>query len=669
MGFLGFARPVDHTTDDRDIQRHQQIFEAPLQLVHGFDHIEVLPRAARAGDEVDTTGTQVQGFENVVADFHFLDRVSRQRDANSIANPFGEQHTEAHGGFHRARAQTAGFGDTQVQRLDNFLGQQAIGGDGHEHVGSLHADLEVLEIQAFQVLDMTQGRLDQRGRGRLAVFLLQVFFQGTGVHADADRDPAVTSGINHRTHAIFTTDVARVDAQAVNAQFGYAQSDLVVEVDVGNQRHLDQLLDLAECLGSVHVRHRNAHDIDASGFQAIDLGHGGGHVIGVAVGHALHSDRRIAANRHVTDPNLAGFATFDWRFAVHDLLTQLQASSLATGERSDINHLTVVADLRATGEAQTYGKGWLAADRNVFAFALETAQQHFAAAVSHLRPAISGEQQLNLTLAGHWSHRGACGSRGGCSNNRSSHGRRRSNRCWSYWSRNDRRSIVNRCRRRYSRGCECWSRRGRLCFGRCFSRGLGLRQGKRGRAFSLTLRDSLVFWLVQRMDLSGTVGAFDFNVFRSQAGQVLGAQRGLIVPPDKTTANHRDQQQQADNSQNGVGNPNRLFDTTQAMDVAALGVGAGGLVELLDQYGLVHAEQFGVSANIAASKGMPWQLVESAGFQITQGINGEVELEGHFGQRPAIAFAGLAQSLTGVNAIRCYNFGMRRFHHCSDWYC
>jgi hypothetical protein len=135
-------------------------------------------------------------------------------------------------------------------------------------------------------------------RGRLAVFFLQVFFQGTGVDADTDRNPAITGGIDHGTHTVFATDVARVDAQAVDAQFGHAQRDLVVEVDVGNQRHLDQLLDLAEGLGGVHVRHRNPHDVDAGCFQTIDLRNGGRDIIGVAVGHALHRDGRIAAHRH-----------------------------------------------------------------------------------------------------------------------------------------------------------------------------------------------------------------------------------------------------------------------------------------------------------------------------------------------------------------------------------
>ena len=62
----------------------------------------------------------VQAFQNIEADFHFLDRIGRQRDADSIANPFGQQHTEAHGGFDAAGTQTTGFGDPQVQRLDDL---------------------------------------------------------------------------------------------------------------------------------------------------------------------------------------------------------------------------------------------------------------------------------------------------------------------------------------------------------------------------------------------------------------------------------------------------------------------------------------------------------------------------------------------------------------------
>ena len=179
----------------------------------------------------------------------------------------------------------------------------------------------------------------------------------------------------------------------------------------------------------------------------------------------------------------------------------------------------------------------------------------------------------------------------------------------------------------------------------------------------------LVFRLVQRVNLGSAVGAFDFDMFHGIAGQVFVALGGLVLPPDETAADHGNQQQQADNPQNRVGNACWLFDTPQPMDITALGVGTGELVELLDQHGLVDTQQFGIGADIAAGKGVPRQLVERAGFQVGQGGAGQIELEGHFRQRPTIAFAGLAQGFAWVDAISCYIFRVRGFHHCSDRYC
>lgn len=321
-------------------------------------------------------------------------------------------------------------------------------------------------------------------------------------------------------------------------------------MDVGNQRHLDQLLDLAERLGGVHVRYRNADDVDAGSFQTIDLGNGGSHIIGVAVGHALHSDRRIAANRHVTDPDLARNATFDWRFAVHDLLTQLQASSLATGERSDIDRLAVIADLCGAGDTQAYRKWRLAGHRNAVAFMFQTAEQHLAATVGDLGPAIGGELQLHLTIAGSWSSC-FCGWRRGGRDDWCGNGRRRSGRnvrCRGRRRGDNRGRGVSRCGWRH-RGCG-WSsgRSGRLGASR-FSGGFRLWQRQCSRALGLAFGNGLVFRLVDRVNLRGAIGAFDFNVLRGQAGHFLGAQRSLILPPDKTAADDRNQQQQTDNAQ------------------------------------------------------------------------------------------------------------------------
>lgn len=82
---------------------------------------------------------------------------------------------------------------------------------------------------------------------------LQVFFERTRINADADRNTVLARRADDRVDAIFPTNVAWIDAQAVNAQLGHAQGDFIVKVDIGDQRHVGQALDLAEGLSGVHV--------------------------------------------------------------------------------------------------------------------------------------------------------------------------------------------------------------------------------------------------------------------------------------------------------------------------------------------------------------------------------------------------------------------------------
>ena len=204
-----------------------------------------------------------------------------------------------------------------MQRLLDLAGQLAVGLQGHEDVGGFDADLEVLEVVAVEDLGVAQGGFHQRVAGRFAVLALQLFFQGAGVDADADRHAVVAGGFDHRAHPVLAADVARVDAQAVGAFVGHFQGDLVVVVDVRHQRQAHLLADFAEGFGGIHGGHRNAHDIRAHTFQRPDLGDGGVHVAGVGVGHALHGDRRIAAHRHGADVNLTGFTALNGDFRFH----------------------------------------------------------------------------------------------------------------------------------------------------------------------------------------------------------------------------------------------------------------------------------------------------------------------------------------------------------------
>ena len=317
VGFLGFTGAVDHAADDRDVERCHDVFEAFLERVHGRDHVEILARAAGAGDEVDALGTQLQAFQHIEADLDLLDRIGGQRDANRVADAVHQQHAEADGGLHCAGTQAAGFGDAQVQRLLDLLGQQPVSRYGHEHVAGLDADLEVGEIEPVEMVDVAHGRLDQRFRGRFAVFLLQILFQRTGVDADTDRDAVMARGIHHRTDTVFAADVAGVDAQAIDTELGHPQGDLVVEMDVGHQWYADLTFDLAESFGGIHVRHRDAHDVGTGLLQTLDLRDGGGDIVGVGVGHALYGDGGTAADRHMADMDLSRETAGDRRWRMH----------------------------------------------------------------------------------------------------------------------------------------------------------------------------------------------------------------------------------------------------------------------------------------------------------------------------------------------------------------
>src|SRR5476651_1422899 len=194
------------------------------------------------------------------------------------------------------------------------------------------------------------------------------------------------------------------------------------------------------------------------------------------------------------------------------LLSQLEASGLATGERRYVHRLAVVGHLRATGKAQTQRQRRLAALVKRISLTLQTTEQHFAVAIGDLRPAVSDEGNLDMAVTGDQRRRSW---------------RRNGRRCRCSW-RGGRWSLSGngwgmglgswrgRCgwsRHGSSRRCSTRFRRGLLGGGRRFWRGLPFGNG-------------LVFRLVQRVNLGGAVGAFDFDVLHGVAGQVLAALGG-----------------------------------------------------------------------------------------------------------------------------------------------
>ena len=196
-----------------------------------------------------------------------------------------------------------------MQRLVDLLGQQAIGTDRQEDVGGLDAHLEVLKVEAIQVIHVAHGRLEQGFRGRLAILFLDITLQGAAVDADADRNVVMTGTVDHGAHPLFVADVARIDAQAVGTVLGHFQGDAVVEVDVGDDGNAGLLLDELEGFRRFHGGYRDPDYVSTDPLDPLDLLDGGGDIRGLGVGHGLHRDGGIAPNRHVADHDLPGLTT------------------------------------------------------------------------------------------------------------------------------------------------------------------------------------------------------------------------------------------------------------------------------------------------------------------------------------------------------------------------
>ncbi len=153
-----------------------------------------------------------------------------------------------------------------------------------------------------------EGAFHHGLRTRLAVALQKLPLERAGVDADAHGAAVVPGRLNDLANPGGRADVAWIDAQTGGAGLGRLDAALVVEMNVGDQRHPRGLGDGREGGGGVLVGAGHPHDIGARLLQLTDLIDGRRRVAGDGVGHRLNGDRRIAADRngsHVDLPRLA----------------------------------------------------------------------------------------------------------------------------------------------------------------------------------------------------------------------------------------------------------------------------------------------------------------------------------------------------------------------------
>ena len=167
-------------------------------------------------------------------------------------------------------------------------------------------DLHVVEVDLGEVGELHPRRLDQRlGRGP-AEALVELGVQRAGVDPDADGDAAVLGLLGHLLDLGLLAQVAGVEAQALHSGLQGGERHLVVEVDVGDDRHGRARHDVGQALGRLLLVARAAHDVGPGRRQRVDLGQGAFDVRGLRDRHRLHRDRSAAADRDGPDVDLAG---------------------------------------------------------------------------------------------------------------------------------------------------------------------------------------------------------------------------------------------------------------------------------------------------------------------------------------------------------------------------
>ena len=191
-----------------------------------------------------------------------------------------------------------------MERAIDRVGELLVGGDREEQVAGLHRDLVVAEVMILEDADMVERAFDQRFGAGLAIFFEQILFEASGIDPDADRAAIGLGRVDHFAHPLGRADIAGVDAQACGAGVGRLERALVVEMDVGDDRHARGARDLLQCrAASTSGQETRMMSTPASSQRRI-WSIVARRVVGRRVGHRLDGDRRVAADGDIADHDL-----------------------------------------------------------------------------------------------------------------------------------------------------------------------------------------------------------------------------------------------------------------------------------------------------------------------------------------------------------------------------
>ena len=162
-------------------------------------------------------------------------------------------------------------------------------------------------VEAFEVLGVLEGALDEGFGGGGAVLVEEVFLEGAAVDADAHGDAAGFEGGDDLGECVGVADVARVEADGVDAGLHGGYGEAVVEVDVGDDGEDLGAAESAEGVDGFGVGEGGAEDV-ATGFAGrFGLADEGVGIVGGGGAHGLDADGRAASDGYAADADLSGF--------------------------------------------------------------------------------------------------------------------------------------------------------------------------------------------------------------------------------------------------------------------------------------------------------------------------------------------------------------------------
>ena len=299
VGVRCLSGAVDRTSHHGDRKRRGIVLKPLGDLLGDGNKVNLAAGARGARDNLGTTATQAQRLQNTPGNRRLLNRIGCERHAHGVTNAFGKQDTQAYRTLDGALELGPRLRHAQVKRnVGNLTRQGSIGIERRLHAMGLGRKHNVRKAAVLKVLDEALARHHELFGLREVFALGDILLKRARVHANTNRAPSGTRGIDHGIDLGPIANVAGIDAQLGSTGLNGTNGELMVKVNIGDDRHRGLSTDGAETLKRGLGGHAHAHDIAASLRQRAHLRKRCLGISGIGAGHGLNHDRSAATDLH-----------------------------------------------------------------------------------------------------------------------------------------------------------------------------------------------------------------------------------------------------------------------------------------------------------------------------------------------------------------------------------